>query len=65
MPGQSVRTMVLLCVVIGLMGGLGMPSASVASDREVLERIAIQTHNDKRLEGLQVHVLVQDGQVVL
>jgi osmotically-inducible protein OsmY len=66
MPSQSARTKVLLCVVIvGLVRSLGMVPVSAASDRELLERIAVQTHNDKRLEGIQVHVLVQDGQVVL
>lgn len=65
MPGQSARTIVLLCVVIGLVGSLGVAPVSAASDRELLERIAVQTHHDKRLEGTRVHVSVQDGQVVL
>jgi len=65
MPGQSARTMVLLCVVLGLVGSPGITPVSAAGDRELLERIAGQTHHDKRLEGTRVHVLVQDGQVVL
>ena len=65
MPSQSARTIVLLCVVIGLVGSLGIAPVSAASDRELLERIAIQTHHDQRLEGTQVHVVVQDRQVIL
>jgi osmotically-inducible protein OsmY len=65
MPSQSARTIVLLCAGIGLVGSLGVAPVPAASDREVLERIGIQTHNDRRLEDTQVHVLVQDGQVVL
>jgi hypothetical protein len=65
MPGQSARTMVLLCVVIGLLGSLGLVPVSAASDRELLERIAVQTHHDQRLEDTQGHIVVQDGQVVL
>jgi osmotically-inducible protein OsmY len=57
--------MVRLCVVIGLLGSLGLAPVSTASDRELRERIGGQTHHDQRLEGTQVHVLVQDGQVVL
>jgi osmotically-inducible protein OsmY len=65
MPGQSARTIALLCIVIGLVGSLGIVPMFTASDRELRERIGIQTHHDKRLEGTQVHVSVQDGQVVL
>ena len=65
MPSRSARITVLLCVVIGLVGSLGITPVSAGSDRELLERIAIQIHHDKRLESTQVHVLVQNGQVVL
>jgi len=36
-----------------------------AGDRELLERIVVQIHHDKRLEGTQVHVWVQGEQVAL
>ena len=65
MPSQSARTIVLLCVVMGLLGSPGIVSVYAAGDRELLERIAVQIHHDKRLEGTQVHVLVQGGQVAL
>jgi osmotically-inducible protein OsmY len=65
MPSQSARTLVLLCVVMGLVGSPGIVPGYVADDREVLERIAIQIHRDERLEGTQVHVSVQGGQVAL
>src|SRR5262245_1444904 len=64
MPSQSARAFVRLCVVIGLVGGPGMLLYAVG-DREILEHIAIQTHQDKRLEDTEVHVVVQGGQVVL
>jgi len=57
--------MVRLCVVIGLLGSLGLAPVSAASDRELRERIGVQTHHDQRLEGTRVRVVVQDGQVVL
>jgi osmotically-inducible protein OsmY len=65
MPSQNARTLVLLGVVIGLLGSLGMAPVSTASDRELRERITVQTHHDKRLEGTRVRVLVQDRHVVL
>jgi osmotically-inducible protein OsmY len=52
-------------MVIGLVGRPGIAPGSAVSDRQLLERIAIQTHHDRRLEGTQVRVVVQDGQVVL
>jgi osmotically-inducible protein OsmY len=65
MPGQSARTLILLCVVMGLVGSPGLVAGSTAGDRESLEHIAIQTHHDERLEGTQVHVVVRGGHVVL
>ena len=65
MPSQSTRTLVLLCVVMGLVGSPGLVSGYAAGDREILEHIAIQTHHDERLEGTEVHIAVQGGQVVL
>ena len=65
MPSQSVRIIVLLCVVLGLVGSPGIVPGYAAGDRELLERIAIQIHHDERLEGTQVHVLVQGGHVTL
>jgi len=65
MPSQSARIIVLLCVVIGLLGSPGIVPVYAAGDQELLERIAIHIHHDKRLEGTQVHVLVQRGQVAL
>ena len=65
MPSQSVRTLVLLCVVTGLVGSPELVSGYAARDREILEHIAIQTHHDERLEDTEVHVVVRGGQVVL
>jgi osmotically-inducible protein OsmY len=65
MPHQSARTIVLLCVVLGLVGSPGFVPGYAAVDREVLDRIAIQIHRDERLEGTQVHVSVQGGHVTL
>src|SRR5262245_47280535 len=65
MPTQSARTLVLLCVVMGLVGSPCLVSGYTAGDREILEHIAVQTHRDARLEGTEVHVVVQSGQVVL
>ena len=65
MPGQSARTLILLCVVVGLVGSPGLVSGDAAGDREMLEYIAIHTHHDERLEGTQVHVVVRGGHVVL
>ena len=65
MPGQSARTLVLLCVVMGLVGSPGLVSGYAAGDREILEHIAVQTHHDERLEGTEVHVVVRGGHVVL
>lgn len=65
MPSQSARTLVLLCVVMGLVGSLWLVSGYAAGDREILEHIAVQTHHDERLEGTGVHIAVQGGQVVL
>ena len=65
MPSQSARILVLLCVVMGLMGNLGLAPGYAAGDREILEHIAVQTHHDERLEGTEVHIVVQGGQVVL
>jgi osmotically-inducible protein OsmY len=52
-------------MVIGLLGSLGMVSGYAPGDRELLERITVQTHRDERLEGTEVHTVVQDGQVAL
>src|SRR5919197_1929513 len=65
MPRQSARTLVLLCVVMGLVGSAGLVSGYAAGDREILEHIAVQTHHDERLEGTTVHVAVRGGQVIL
>jgi osmotically-inducible protein OsmY len=65
MPGQSARTLILLCVVVGLVGSPGLVSGDAAGDREILESIAIHTHHHERLEGTQVHVVVRGGHVVL
>ncbi len=65
MPGQSARTLVLLCVVMGLVGSPGLVSGYATGDRKILEHIAVQTHHDERLEGTEVHIAVQGGQVVL
>jgi len=65
MPGQRARPLVLLCIVMGLVGSLGLVSGYAAGDREILERIAVQTHNDERLEDTEVHIVVRGGQVVL
>jgi osmotically-inducible protein OsmY len=65
MPHQSAGTIVLLCVVLGLVGSPGFVLGYAAVDREVLDRIAIQIHRDERLEGTQVHVSVQGGHVTL
>ena len=54
MPSQSARTLVLLCVVMGLVGSPGLVSGYAAGDRERLEHIVIQTHHDERLEGTEV-----------
>ena len=65
MPSQSARTLVLLCVVMGLLGSPGLVSGDAAGDREILEHIAVQTHHDERLEGTEVHIVVRGGHVVL
>ena len=65
MPSQHARTFVLLCVIIGLGGSPGLVSGYAAGDQEILEHIAVQTHHDERLEGTEVHIVVQSGQVVL
>jgi osmotically-inducible protein OsmY len=65
MPSQNTRTIVLLCVIIGLVGSPGLVSGYAAGDRAILEHIAIQTHQDERLEGTEVHVVARGGQVVL
>ena len=65
MPSQSARIIVLLCVVIGLLGSAGIVPVYAVGDRELLERIAIHIHHDERLEGTQVHISVQGGQVAL
>src|SRR5262245_43533723 len=65
MPSQSTRTLALLCVVMGLVGRPGLVSGYAIGDREILERIAMQTHQDERLEGTEVHIAVRGGQVVL
>jgi osmotically-inducible protein OsmY len=65
MPSQSARTLVLLCVVMGLLGSLGLVSGDAAGDREIREHIAVQTHHDERLEGTEVHIVVRGGHVVL
>src|SRR5919108_2230635 len=65
MPGQSARTLILLCVVVGWVGSPGLVSGYATGDREILEHIAIHTHHDERLEGTQVHIVVRGGHVVL
>jgi len=65
MPGQSARTLVLLCVVMGLVGSPGLVPGYAEGDREILEHITVQTHHDERLEGTEVHIAVRGGQVVL
>jgi len=65
MSSQSARPLVLLCVVMGLVGSLGLVSGYAAGDREILEHIAVQTHRDERLEGTEVHIVVRGGQVLL
>jgi osmotically-inducible protein OsmY len=65
MSSQSARTLVRLCVIMGLVGSPGLVSGDTAGDREILEHIAVQTHRDERLEGTEVHVVVQSGRVVL
>jgi osmotically-inducible protein OsmY len=65
MPGQSARTLILLCVVVGLVGSPGLVSGDAAGDREIRKHIAKHTHHDERLEGTQVHLVVRDGHVVL
>ena len=65
MPSQSARTLVLLCVVMGMAGSPGLVPGYAAGDREILEHIAVQTHHDEHLEGTEVHIAVRGGQVVL
>jgi osmotically-inducible protein OsmY len=65
MPSQSARTLVLLGVVMGLIGNPGLVSGEAARDRDILEHIAGQTHQDERLEGTEVHIVVRSGHVVL
>ena len=65
MSSQNVRTLVLLCAIIGLVGSPELVLGYVAGDREILEHIAVQTHHDERLEGTEVHFVVRGGQVVL
>jgi osmotically-inducible protein OsmY len=65
MPNQSARTLVLLCVVMGLAGSPGLGSGEASGDRAILEHIAVQTHHDERLEGTEVHIVVRGGHVVL
>jgi osmotically-inducible protein OsmY len=65
MPSQSARLLVLVCFVMGLVGSPRLVSGYAAGDREILERIAVQTHHDERLEDTEVHIVVQGGQVVL
>jgi osmotically-inducible protein OsmY len=65
MPSQNARPLILLCVIIGLVGDPGLVSGDAAGDREILEHIAVHTHQDKRLEGTEVHIVVRSGQVVL
>src|SRR5215470_7676726 len=65
MPSQSTRILVLLCVVMGLMWSSGLAPGYAAEDREILEHIAGQTHQDERLEGTEVHIVVRGGHVVL
>jgi len=65
MPRQSARVLVLLYVVMGLMGSSGLVPGYAAEDREILEHIAEQTHHDERLEGTEVHIVVQGGHVIL
>ena len=62
---QSARTLVLLCVIMGLAGSLELVSGYGAGEGEILEHIAIQTHRDERLEDTEVHIAVRGGQVVL
>ena len=65
MPSQSARTLVLLCVVMGLVGSPELVLGYAAGDREILEHIAIQTHHDERLDDTEVHIMVRGGQVIL
>ncbi|HEY7490014.1 MAG TPA: BON domain-containing protein [Candidatus Tectomicrobia bacterium] len=65
MLSQHVRTLVLLCVIIALVGSPGLVSGYAAEDREILEHIAVQTRHDERLEGTEVHIVVRGGQIVL
>src|SRR5262245_32526554 len=65
MLSQSTRNLFLCGVLIALVGSLDIAPVSAASDREILKRIDVQTHPDKRLEGTRVHIVVQDGRVVL
>jgi len=39
MPSQSARTIILLCVVIGLVGSPDIVPVYAAGDRELLERM--------------------------
>ena len=65
MTGQSARALVLLCAVMGLVGSPGFVSGYATGDGKILEHIVAQTHHDERLEGTEVHIVVQGGQVVL
>lgn len=65
MPSQNARTIVLLCIIIGLVGSPGLVSGYAAGDRTILEHIAVHTHQDERLQGTEVHIVVRSGQVVL
>jgi osmotically-inducible protein OsmY len=65
MPSQNARTLILLSAILGLVWSPELVSGDATGDREILERIAVQTHHDERLEGTEVHVSVQSGQVIL
>jgi osmotically-inducible protein OsmY len=65
MPSQNIRTLVLLYVVMGLVGSQVFASGEAAGDRDIREHIAVQTHQDERLEGTEVHIVVRSGHVVL
>jgi len=65
MPSLNARTFVLLSAILSLVWTSEFVSGDAAGDREILERIVVQTHHNERLEGTEVHISVQSGQVIL